>query len=400
MNLILLALLLQSSLVLPPRTALENPASVSPVPQKQRKDYEKLWSRFVASKDDAKLLKDLEKESKKQKALDQLWVIQGYLHLYRGDNTAAREKFTEAVRINSNNRIGLYYLAELAYAHKDYGRAATLYAQLQSVDPSHPDVETKRQRAFLLATDKLLQTAVRAESENRLAEAEGLYRQALKLAPNEPSLQARLVDLLLKQNRKEEAEELRKLAGVVDAHPVPATAADEPRNDDLADLGRWGGDIEAFHLIRGTDAVTREQFATLIVRYFPQVTEFRRTPKIVTDIQNSPARSEIMTVVSVGLMDPFPNHDFEPALPISRGDLAIALARLSRSLGLSGKESSIAPPDVAASNAIYPEIQMVLSYSIMTLENSGSFNVAGHVAGREAVQSAEQLLDIFQQAQR
>ena len=108
MNLILLTLLLQSSLQLPPRNAMENPASVSPVPQKLWKDYEKMWTRFVSSKEDAKLLKDLDKQAKKQKNIDSLWVMQGYLHLYRGEDSAARETFTQAVQINSTTRIALY----------------------------------------------------------------------------------------------------------------------------------------------------------------------------------------------------------------------------------------------------------------------------------------------------
>jgi hypothetical protein len=149
------------------------------------------------------------------------------------------------------------------------------------------------------------------------------------------------------------------------------------------------------------EALTREQFATLIVRYFPQVTEFRQKPQILTDIQNSWARSEIQNVVGVGLMDPFPNHDFEPSEGVSRGDLALAFARLSRLLGLSADSASPASaPDVTPTNALYPEIQLVLGYSIMSLEDSGSFNVRGQVSGRQAVTSAGRLLRIFQQAQR
>jgi hypothetical protein len=40
-----------------------------------------------------------------------------------------------------------------------------------------------------------------------------------------------------------------------------------------------------------------------------QITEFRQIPEILTDIQNSPARSEIQTVVGVRLMEAMPNHE-------------------------------------------------------------------------------------------
>jgi tetratricopeptide (TPR) repeat protein len=401
MNIIFLTLLLQSSLLLPPRFAVENPASVSPVPKKLQKDYDKLWMRFLSAKDDAKLLKDLDKFLQKQKTFDPAWMIQGYLALYKGDDIAARGKFVQALGVNSNNRIALYYLAELADAHAEYARAAALYAQLQSIDPNHPEIETKRQKAFLLATDNLLRTAAQAEKENRLAEAEDAYRQALTLAPNEPALQNQLAELLIRQNRKEEAEALKKRPeDLSPRQSARSRQADEGKKDDLEDLGRWGSEIDIFHKIRDMEALTREQFATLIVRYFPQVTEFRQTPRIITDIQASSARSEIQNVVGVGLMDPFPNHDFEPSEGVSRGDLAIAFARLSRLLGLSADPAAQATaPDVTPTNALYPEIQLVLGYSIMTLEDSGSFNVSGHVSGRQAVSSAGRLLSIFQQAQ-
>jgi len=37
---------------------------------------------------------------------------------------------------------------------------------------------------------------------------------------------------------------------------------------------------------------------------------------------------------------------------------------------------------------------------MMTLEGSGTFNVSGQVSGRQAVQSVDRLLRIFQQVER
>src|SRR5262249_47455589 len=157
---------LNFSLLLPPRTAMENPAVVSPVPQKLQREYEGLWLRFTSARDDVKLAVDLDKLLLRQKTVEPLWVIEAYLALYRGDDATAREKFMRVLAINANNRIAIYYLAELAYAHQEYARAATLYAQLIAIGASPPELETKRQRAFLLATDELLRAAARAESDN------------------------------------------------------------------------------------------------------------------------------------------------------------------------------------------------------------------------------------------
>jgi Flp pilus assembly protein TadD len=400
MNAFLLALLLQS-LSLPARTALENPASVSPVPKNLQKDYQKLWTRFLSAKEDAKLVKDLDKLRQKQRSFEHAWMIDAYIALDKGDHTAARQKFEQALLINPKNRIAMYYLAELANLHGEYARAATLYAQLAAIDSTHPEIETKRQRALLLATDSFVRAAVRAESENRLADAESSYRQALTLAPNEATLHDRLAALFDKQNRKIEADvERRASDGLVPRRVARNRPSSEGRRDDLEDLGRWGNDIETFHQIREAQAISREQFATLIVRYFPQLTEFRRSPQILTDIQNSSARSEIQMVVDTGLMDLLPNHEFQPQAPISRGELAAALGRLSRLLQVPDQRASISAPDVSSTNAMYPEIQLVLGNSIMALEDSGSFNVGGQVSGAQAARSADRLLRIFQQAPR
>jgi hypothetical protein len=169
----------------------------------------------------------------------------------------------------------------------------------------------------------------------------------------------------------------------------------------LEDLGRWGSNITEFHKIRDSEALTREQFAVLIARYFPQIFEFRQTPQIITDIEDSPSRGEIQTVVGISVMQPFPNHSFEPGVPVTRGDLARALARLSRLLAVSAPSTSSNDlQDVASTNAMYTDVQLVLGSGMMTLEGSGTFNVSGQVSGRQAVQSVDRLLRIFQQVQR
>src|SRR5215471_646558 len=306
MKIVLLAVLLQSPLQLPPRAALDNPATVSTVPEKARKDYDKLWNRFLGGRDDVKLAKDIDKFVKKRKTFDTGLVIGAYLDMYRGDDNAARQKLTETLKVDPDNKIALYYLGELAFAHKEYARAANLYAQVLAADRSRIDLETKQQTAYLLATEDLLRSAAKAEADNRLADAERLYRQSLTIAPNDPTLHTRLADLLDKANKKEEAVAERKIVEELTPHHAANLSTPvEPIRDDLEDLGRWGNDIEVFHRIRSAETITREQLAVLIVRYFPQIGELLSRPQIITDIQESSARSEILTVAGLRLIEPF-----------------------------------------------------------------------------------------------
>jgi len=403
MNTFLIALLLvQSSLLLPPRAAVENPATVSQIPPKLQKDYNKLWLRFVTGKADTQLAKDLDNLIKKQKDFDPALTLEGYLELYRGNDAAASQKFQQALTANSRNSIALYYLAELAYTHRDYVHANTFYSMLLAMDGKRTDIAPKREKAMLLATEDLLRSAARAEGENRLSEAEEFYKQALAMAPKEPVVHMRLADLLARENKLDEAAAERKAADDL-APRRRATASArgnaEPKADDLEDLGRWGSEIGMLREIRNTQYVTREQVAAIIVRYFPQISERRQNPQIVTDIDSSWARAEIRTVIAAGLLDVLPNHTFEPAASVTRGEFAATLGRLVRVLSLSPpKALPDSTPDVAPTNPVYADVQLVLGYALMSLRDSGEFDVSENVSGGEAVRSADRLLQLFQQA--
>lgn len=422
MKLFVIALLLQS-LPLPPRTAMENPAAVLEVPQKLKKDYDKLWTRFLAGMEDAKVVKDLDKLLKKQKDFSAAVTIEAYIALYQHQDPSAIRKFEQVLSANPGNRIALYYLAELAFARGDYARSSDLYSKLIAVDTNRADLEAKRQKSLLLATENLLQSAAKAEEEKRLTAAEELYRQTLGMAPHEPAFHARLAGLLVKEQKWDEAlvhyrtqlelggrnpgverniaEALMNLGRTEEARDVLDRLRKEGSVDEgldakvneLEDLGRWGNDIESFREIKSSQALTREQLAALIIRYFPQVAEFRQSPQIVTDTQGSWARTEVQVVVGVGLVDPFPNHTFQPSAPVTRGEFAMAISRLVRLLSVS---PSTAPPipvsDLDSGNAIYPEIQLVLGHGLMTLDSAGTFGINGELSGEEAVPAVERLL--------
>jgi tetratricopeptide (TPR) repeat protein len=419
----LLTILLLQSLLLPPRSAMQNPALLSPVPQKVKKDYDKLWTRFLTGKDDKKLEKDLDSLIKKQKDFVPAMTVKAYLDLYKRDDAAAAKKFQQILSVNPNHTIALYYLAELALASQDYAAANEFYTRLFAADNTRTDVEAKRQKALLVATDKLVRDAMTSEQENRLSDAEQGYRRALTFAPREPSLNKRLADLLSKEKRWEEAlaqyrkqVEIAGRSSEIDRHIAEALMnlgrTEEARGildhlrtegsldenleskvNELEDLGRWGNEIGFFKTIKATDSLTREQLAALIIRYFPQVAEFPQTPQIITDTQNSWARSEIQVSVGTGLLQAFPNHTFQPEAQVTRGLFALSMSRLIRLVGLSPTPAPVVPlRDVSSNDALFGDVQLVLSSDLVSVDDSGSFNAAGAVSGEQAVRAIERLL--------
>ncbi len=392
MNLVLIVILLQS-LLLPARNAIENPAAVSEVPAKLKKDYDKLWVRFTEGKDDAKLVKDLDNLLKKQKDLAAALIIEAYIDLYQNNETSAGQKFEQVLAGNPGNRIALYYLAEFAFARNDYARASDLYSRLLAVDKTHPEVEAKRQKALLLAVESELRAEARlaeaAAKEKKWDEALKHYRRELELVGRNSEIEKNEAEALMNLGRTDEGREvldrLRK-SGRVDENL-------EAQVKELEDLGRWGNDIESFHTIKSAESVKREQLAAILVRYFPQITELRQSPQILTDIQDSPASAEIQTIVGLGLMDTLPNHTFQPSSEITRAEFARTLARLVRLLRVAPSEAPPVPvSDVAPSNALHEEIQLVLGHGLMTLDDAGNFRLDGNVSGEETVRAVERLL--------
>jgi tetratricopeptide (TPR) repeat protein len=432
MNTLLIVVLLQS-LFLPSRPALENPAAALQVPAPLKKDYDKAWVRFTANKtakDDVRVAKDLEKLLQKKKDLDPALIVLAYIDLYAGRPVEAERKLTQVLERNPNQALVLSHLAELAFSRNDYTRAADLFTRLLAVDKSRTDVEAKRQKAVLLAADHLLRAAQDAAQEDRLAEAEGFYMQALEIAPQEPTLHAQMGVLLLRErkwedalthfrrevdlrgpteeNQKHLAEALMNLGRTEEARTVLAGLRDfgardaelEAQVEELEDLGRWGKDIQYFQSIETTVSLTREQLAAIIIRYFPQVTEFQQDPQILTDIQNSWASPEIRAVVGVGLIDAFPNHTFQPTGQVSRADLIVSLARLYRLLGLSSESGGLSPvavPGIVPDSDLYRDIQLVLGRNMLTMDESGGFSIDVLASGEDAIHGVERLLELLRE---
>lgn len=421
----LIVTLLLQAFAMVPRAALENPVVANPVPKKLQKDYDKLWQRFLTGREDDKVMKDTDKLLKKNSEAVPLLIIEAYLDLYAKRTQTAEAKFEQVLKSTPSSRIALSYLADFAFNRNDYGRAYELYSLLLRADNSRADVEPKRQKALLLAIQELIVRASAAEQAGRFQEAESLYLQALKLAPQEPSMHERLGELFAKQTKWEQsigeyrkaedlggpsddadqhiAEALVKLGRAEEARGIleklkksgALDASLEAKVNELEDIGRWGSDLSVFRSIRDTAALTRAQFAVLLVRYFPQFEDVRSASPIITDLRESASFSEIQAVVGNGLLDLRPNRTFQPAAMLTRGELASALARAIGRLNIAKSEAPAIPlTDVASTNARYREIQVAMSYGLMTLDDSGNFNVTGTTSGEEAVRAVSHILDL------
>src|SRR5947208_3223852 len=109
---------------------------------------------------------------------------------------------------------------------------------------------------------------------------------------------------------------------------------------------------------------------------------------------------EIQITVDAGLRCILPNKNYQMTAAISCSEFAAPMARLIRLLGLAASANPpISITDMAPTNAQYADVQLVLGYGLMNIQDSGVFDVSAELSGREAVRAAAHLLQTFQQAQ-
>jgi hypothetical protein len=241
--------------------------------------------------------------------------------------------------------------------------------------------------------EELLQDARKAADENHLADAERYYRQALQLAPSEALLHGQLADVLRRAGKSDESDAELRLQRQFSSAGTLQAAENDFTIAGLEDLGRWGDQIERFREIQQSKAMTREQTAVLLSRYFPQFMDGQQATELLTDVQATWSATAIQKVVAAGLLDTTVNHTFQPLRTITRGEFAVALSRLTRVSGLSASTApAIAPSDVVPGSSLALELKPVLGYELMSLDNAGNFNVGAQVSGEEAVNTVEKLL--------
>lgn len=148
-----------------------------------------------------------------------------------------------------------------------------------------------------------------------------------------------------------------------------------------------------------SEAVSKEEMAALIgVKFKDILPSPSGSPPIIIDISTSWATKFILSTASLGILDIYPNHTFQPQKNVSRAEMAEILNRLLNKLKELGNNfiqqippASIEILDVSPDNFYYYPIVMVISYDIMSLAMEKRFNPEQTVSGQEAIR----LLDII-----
>jgi hypothetical protein len=142
---------------------------------------------------------------------------------------------------------------------------------------------------------------------------------------------------------------------------------------------------EEYRAIDQAPRISRADLAALFAVRLPATqSPGESESRVLVDISGSWAREYIATVVALGIMDPYPNHTFQPGALVRRVDVARAAARvLDRWRWPPG--TSPAPSDMAPTHLDYGAVGRVLGAGLMGLTTAGAFEPWRAVSGRETI---------------
>ena len=155
---------------------------------------------------------------------------------------------------------------------------------------------------------------------------------------------------------------------------------------------------EEYRRIGEAPDVTRAQVAAALgVQMGEWLMETSRQGVLVTDTRTHWAAPWIVRAVRADVMDPFPNHTFQPDLMINRGDLARVVSRMLDVIAVhrpgaaaawrSGKPRIV---DVPPSHLAYDAVAQAVAAGVLTLED-GAFHLARPVTGEELLRVVQRL---------
>jgi tetratricopeptide (TPR) repeat protein len=219
-------------------------------------------------------------------------------------------------------------------------------------------------------------------------------RQAVNLDPGDTRALLLIAEVLEGNRDWLKAADAYAAANAVD--PSEATAA---RIDQMRERAAFESMPEQYRSIESSPTVNRAQLAALLGSRLGEI--LRRAPSkpvVVTDVRSNWAAPWIQSVTRAGVMEPFPNHTFQPNTNVRRGDLAQAVSRVLGLLAtanprLASRWRDPRPKfaDLGPSHLLYPAAARAVSAGILTPLDGDTFQLTRPVTGPEARDAVSKL---------
>jgi tetratricopeptide (TPR) repeat protein len=354
------------------------------------------------------------------------YLALGYTYLAEDNREYAESYVRKALEVNPDYAQAHYVLSNLLEARNDNPGALQQLNEVARIDPQFPALAQAQNVLKLKVTEQYMNTG-RELAERDPEEALKYLKAAHDMAPEVAQIPVEIAAIFLKQDNCAEAVPYLKIA-------VEKTPEDLQVKRNLADcfvqLGDYQeartiyedlsiqipGDREVtqrleeirkrlfveslpseFQSIQSAPEITRAQLAAYMVIYLEFLQKYRsENQQIVVDIIQHWAQSYMQKVVSLGIMDVYPNRTFQPNQPVSKLELAKAASRILEIIELSGQgkfppDPTLSIPDIPAGHLYYRLVARPLAARVISLDADGRFHASRRVSGAEAISVVNQL---------
>lgn len=219
--------------------------------------------------------------------------------------------------------------------------------------------------------------------------------QAAKLDPTDVRALTLVAEIL--ETRQDWAKAADAYAAVNAVEPSEAVAA---KADQMREKGAFEAMPAEYRSIDQSPTVTRAQLAALLGAKLEDLLRRARGSNAVlaTDTRGNWAAPWIQAVTRAGVMEPFPNHTFQPNGVVRRGDLAQAASRVLTLIAadkpkLAARWRDPRPKfaDVGPAHLSYPAAARAVSAGVMAPLDGDTFQLARPVSGSEALDTVSKL---------
>lgn len=353
----------------------------------------------------------------------------GYIGLAKKDNDEAVQHFDRAVVANPRYVPALVGRGE---ALLGLGQRDMALKSFEAAVVADAGLTALRERIEVLRVRGLQEdvaAARKAAESGRLDEARRAYEQAITASPESPFLYRELASVAQKQKdypaalqHARKADELEPgdvrtqvligeileahgdAAGAVEAYDaalaLEPNAALDARSAALRRQLLLAAMPSEFQSIEGSPTLSRAQLAALVGARLDELLlrAPRRTSVVITDTRGSWAGPWILSVTRAGVMEVYPNHTFQPAAVVRRGDLAqtasqvLSLIAVEKpQLGDQWRSARRQFPDVSPAHLSYPAVSLTVEAGVMRTLEDGSFELSRPATGAEAVAAVKRL---------
>ncbi len=353
----------------------------------------------------------------------------GYSALARKDAQPAVAHFDQALSANAAYAPALAGKGE---ALLSLGRTDAALEAFQAAIAADATLSQLRGRVDVLkfrAVQQNIESARKAADAGKLEDARRGYQAAIAASPESAFLYRELAAVEHKAGDEKAAlghatqaatidpADTRALGLVAEIHEAGkewAKAADaytalnavEPSDataakiDAMREKAAFDAMPDEYRAIDSAPTINRAQLAALLgVRLEGLLRRARAAnPVVMTDVRASWAAPWILAVTRAGVMDAFPNHTFQPAGVVRRGDLAQAVSRVLTLIGaekprLASRWRDPRPhfSDVSPANLGYPAAARSVSAGVMAPVEGESFQLTRPVTGPEALDAIGKL---------